>query len=121
MDNETTKTVDTQEVTRKENKVTLGFRCNPNLKLQLATTAQNYGFTLSEYVESILTEFDLFQKENEKLKSKVNFYENDFLKSIFKKHKNTHLKFKNSKGEHQEMDIKNIQDIYTILINIVKV
>jgi hypothetical protein len=104
-----------------EHKVTLGFRCNANLKLRLAIAAQDYGLTLSEYVESFISGLDSLRDENEKLKKHIAFYENDFLKSAYEKHKNNTVDFTDSKGFAKSVKIQSLQDVYSVLIQIVKV
>ena len=101
-------------------KVTLGFKCNPKLKLKLALEAQGMNLTLSEYVESIICNHDIALTANKELKKRLEHYENDFLKSHFQKHKNTTVTFKNSQGENCNQHIYTLQDVYTVIIQIVK-
>ncbi len=104
-----------------EYKVTLGFRCSANLKLRLAISAQDYGLSLSEYVESSILNFETIKDENENLKKRLSFYENEFLKTTFLKFKNTNVKFKDSKGIQKSHMVNTINDIYTIILQTVKV
>ena len=103
-----------------ESKVTLGFKCNPKLKLKLALEAQAMKLTLSEYVESVISNHDLITRKNIELQKRIEHYENDFLKSLFDKHKNTLIEYKNSNGESRKTEINSLQDIYTVFIQIVK-
>ena len=38
-----------------QRKITVGFKCDPSLKLKLSNMAQTLGLTLSEYSESVMT------------------------------------------------------------------
>ena len=106
-------------------KVTIGFKCNPKIKLKLAHEAGRYGLTLSEYVENILLDLDGASKADEtlinNLKEKLAFYENDILKHLFKKFNGELIEFKNEKGDDLKIRISKLTDIYTIIINSFKI
>jgi len=102
-------------------KVTVGFKCNPRLKLQLANEAKSRGLTLSEYVENLLLSLGdvdgLNQKEVERLKDQLAFYENSVLLSFYNKYKGQEIKFNNAEGDSIQVKVKEPKDIYTVLIN----
>ena len=109
-------------------KVTLGFKCTPQLKLLLAQKAANSGLTLSAYVESFLENSDksiieLTQRvqqltnENIVLSQKNSFYENDILKALEKSYKGKKVSYMNSNGETLNLVIQSLGDVYTVMVN----
>jgi hypothetical protein len=112
--------------------VTLGFKCEPELKLQLAQDAEKAGLTLSSYVKNLVIESDILikqefskverrlerlQAKTTELQNKIGIYENDILQNIFIKYKNATLTYKNRDGADVVLIITSIQDVYTYLIN----
>jgi hypothetical protein len=105
--------------------VTLGFKCEPELKLQLAQDAEKAGLTLSSYVKNLVIESDILLKDEfrraerrlDRLQQKILFYENDILQDIFMKYKDATLTYKNRDGVDAVLIITSIQDVYTYLIN----
>ena len=107
-----------EKLNTEKNKATLGFRCCPKLKLRLAQEAQKLNITLSDYVESIVSNYEPGVKNlAPELKAKIEFYENDILKDFFTANKGKTFDFKNAKGEPIKITINSLQDIYTVLIN----
>jgi len=106
-------------------KVTIGFKCNPKIKLQLANDAKIYGLTLSEYVENLLLTVENHGKpetsEIIKLKNEVAFYENDILKSFYYQYEGQEISFQTPDGEECKIKIIEPKDIYTIIINSFKI
>lgn len=120
------------------NKVTLGFKCDAGTKIQLAQEAQQIGMTLSEYVDTLIasrksktqtslsntselaTKIDFLQREIQNLRRKVGFYENDLLKKAFQTRQGQRLEYKNIHGEKVSKTINQIEDVYTILLDSVK-
>lgn len=103
-------------------KVTIGFKCHPSLKLELAENAEKIGLTLSEYIESLVTNYEKFAiKEKEGLIKKIQFYECDILKSLYELYKNKTVPYLNSKNETVNVTIKNVEDVFTIIINSFKI
>jgi antitoxin component of RelBE/YafQ-DinJ toxin-antitoxin module len=118
-----------------QNKVTLGFKCDAGTKIQLAQEAQKIGMTLSEYVDTVISsrhslqnqtprstselasKVEMQQKQIQQLETKVNFYENDLLKSAFRKYQGETVPFQNNKGQSVRLTVNSIEDIYTILVN----
>ena len=102
-------------------KVTIGFKCHPQIKLHLAAEAKKSGLTLSEFIEILIQELDsavnLEKEEVQKLQQQLAYYENEVLLEWFKHHENQNIKYTNSKGEIVSITIKQPRDIYTILIN----
>lgn len=120
------------------NKVTLGFKCDAGTKIQLAQEAQQIGMTLSEYVDTLIAsrksktppslsntselaaKIDFLQREIQNLRKKVGFYENDLLKKAFQTRQGQRLEYKNIHGEKVSKTINQIEDVYTILLDSVK-
>jgi hypothetical protein len=106
-------------------KVTVGFKCNPRLKLQLANEAKSRGLTLSEYVENLLLAQEGSNQINEevieKLKEQLGFYENQTLLRFYDQYKGQEIKFNDTDGVLLQVKIKEPKDIYTVLINSFKV
>lgn len=104
-----------------KNKVTLGFKCSPELKLKLADGASDRGLTLSNYTEMLLLDLDEIITEKvfelELVNNKINFYESNELKALFNKHKGKTVAFKNSNNEMVNQKINCIEDVYLVLVN----
>ena len=115
------------KLSTEKNKTTLGFKCSPKLKLELATEAQKLQITLSEYVESIVSNYkgascqvnQVNQLENQVnlLQQRLQFYENDILKGLFASNRGKTVDFKTAKGANMTVTINGLQDVYTLLIN----
>lgn len=104
-----------------EHLVTVGFRCKPEFKSKLATIAKSKGLTLSAYVESFLNiannMIDECNLTNAKLSEKLTFYENDTLYEFFNKYKGKNIPYTTPNGSKNDLEIKNIEDVYTIMVN----
>jgi len=115
------KAFDLDEFNKTNRKVTVGFKCNPMLKLQLANDAKERGLTLSEYVENLLLTLEenseLDHKQIDDLSDRLLFYENDKLLKLFRKYNGQEIEFKNADGDSMHVTIREPKDIYTILIN----
>ncbi len=114
------------------NKVTLGFKCNPKVKLHLIQESQSLGISLSEYVENlVLNSNDLKSQaieEREALHSEVNsltkrlaIYENDILKQMHQKYAGKEVEYQDNNGENKKLKIADLTHIYTIIINSFKI
>jgi macrodomain Ter protein organizer (MatP/YcbG family) len=53
-------------------KVTIGFKCNPKIKLKLAQDACKYGLTLSEYVENLILNLEEVKLPDVKINTEEN-------------------------------------------------
>ena len=112
--------------------VTLGFKIEPEIKLQLAEEAKINGLSLSAYVKKIVIskrdmvnkilkeknhEIEYLKKKNRRITSGIEFYENETLRKIFVENRNKTVSYENNTGEIVKKEILNIGDVYTILIN----
>lgn len=116
-------------------KVTLGFKCTPQLKLRLALEAEQLGLTLSSYVENLIENAEEFIEDSEQLvkaKTKqvetltnqikqqgmlIEFYESPILKKIFSDFKNQQVSYVDSNGNKINLTLNSIADVYTVLVN----
>jgi hypothetical protein len=69
--------LDLEAIRDSNKKVTLGFKCNPELKIRLAQEAQECKLTLSTYTESFIEDAQNLSAKIKQLQHKINFYEND--------------------------------------------
>ena len=112
------KALNLERLKNMQSKITLGFKCSPKLKLELAQRAQSLGISLSECVESIvLANNEVNVHEVQKMIDKIRFYENDILKEFFSSYKEQTIEFVNAKGQRMKITINSLQDVYTIIIN----
>ncbi|HEX7413062.1 MAG TPA: hypothetical protein VF411_03370 [Bacteroidia bacterium] len=114
------------------NKVTVGFKCHPEIKLTLSNEAKQLDITLSEYVETLILnkreenkavneiendEIVQHQKTINELKHRIAFYENNLLADLYNANKNETICYINSKNETVKIKINEITDVYTVLVN----
>ena len=126
----------TQHTNQNPNKVTVGFKCHPEVKTALLKEASQLDISLSEYTESIVLnrqkETKLkspinndallqHQKTIEQLKQQLAFYENNLLYDLYNAHKDEIVSYINSNGETVELKITELTDVYTILLNSFKI
>lgn len=111
--------IDFDAIENSQNKINIGIKADPRLKLQLALEAQKLELTLSEYTELILANRNE-NLGNETLIKKVAFYENEILQHLFDLHKGKRISYTDKNGSQHEQLINSIQDIYSIIINTVK-
>jgi hypothetical protein len=115
--------LDVEAIAQSKNKVTLGFKCEPQLKMDLAMEAERYGMSLSEYTEVIVgkrhnqTKPLNSNEETQSLKAKLSFYENDFLKKALVTYKGRIVDYKDSFGHDRRIQIDKIEDVFTVIIN----
>lgn len=123
------------EIANSPNKVTLGFKCSSQLKIEVAMEAQNYSMSLSEYVESIVEnrhtqnqvvtlpqstsgDNEVWQLNNQikELKSRLLFfYEEPMMKRAFQLYKGQIIPYTDKDGIPRKDAIINIEDVYKIL------
>ncbi len=69
--------IDYEAIENATSKITTGFRCDPELKLQLADEATELGISLSEHLENILCNRNAFAIEKAQLKGEVEKHKMD--------------------------------------------
>lgn len=111
-----------------KHKVTLGFTCSPQVKLELAQEAKQLDITLSEHVEHlVMNRQSLHLSAKEEIgkltallnehKGTIQFYENPFLHQLHIRYKGKTQEYTDSSGKKHRIEIKSIRDIYTVMIN----
>lgn len=110
-------------------KVTLGFKCTPQLKLRLALEAEQLGLTLSSYVGNLIEnaeeliliktkqEIKPFIRKIEYQSKQIEFYESPILKKMFSDVKNQQVSYVDSNGNKVNVTVNSIADVFTIMIN----
>lgn len=106
------------EITNSRNKVTLGFKCSPQLKIDLAMESQSFSMSLSEYVEAIVEnrnaqnqeiqvnhinngEAELWQLNaqiKELIRKLAFFYEEPMMKRAFQNHRGQIIPYTDKDG-----------------------
>lgn len=125
------------------NKVTIGFKCEPLTKIELAQEAHQSGLTLSEYVETIVSlrhsqgvenssqlkyaneNIQLLEKQVYSLhndldmhKTQLSFYEEDpIMLQLFERYAGHIFNYRTPQGILKTLRIEQVMDIFTILIN----
>lgn len=122
------KALDLDSIIGMNKKVTLGFRCAPEFKVELAKMAYSEGLTLSAYVENILLNYSAalstlqsvlneLKAENKALCDKVKFYESGKLKKMFEMYRGRKVLYNGTDGVKTEISVDRIEDVYTIMVN----
>lgn len=110
-------------------KVTLGFKCDPSIKIKLAQEASSLGLTLSSYTERLISSIVELRAENSHLKievqrltimngvlkSSLDFYEGGIIESLFMKYRDQEVKFVNHHGDSETIKIERARDVFTIM------
>lgn len=105
-----------------DKKVTLGFKCKPKLKIQLASKAEMGNMTLSEYVETLVVNQEKIhsemQKQVEELKANVSFYEdNTLLKNIFTRNYGKVVRIAGVDNKTIQIKINSVRDVFSAIVN----
>lgn len=123
------------EIVNSRNKVTLGFKCSPQLKISLAQEAQGFSMSLSEYVEAIVenrnaqnqiqqlnqvnnTEAEVWQlnAQIKELTRKLSFYyEEPMMKQAFQTYRGQIVPYTDRDGIPRRDAITTMEDVYKIL------
>lgn len=127
--------LDIDALNQAKNKVTLGFKCNAQLKLQLALEAEQKGVSLSQHIETIVTKRneiknaygdvsieELYTQEQvdiiaQELVDEIAFYEHPKLIKALEMYKGREMSYRNDQGQLVRITIRSIQDVFTIFIN----
>ncbi|WP_337043894.1 hypothetical protein [Emticicia sp. 17c] len=130
-----------EEIANSQNKVTLGFKSDPQLKIGLAMEAEGYSMSLSEYVETIVENRhvqkqsavsiqaanenpEIWQLNNQikELKLKLAFfYEEPMMKKAFQNCKGQIIPYTDKNAIPRRDSIINIEDVYRILFKTNKI
>ena len=112
------KALNLDAVSQSQNKVTTGFRCDPQVKIDLAEYAADYGLTLSHYIERIVTErlggddeINIIRKRNSELEARLTLYETDILKKMLKDQKGNSFAIRDGEGKKTVLKINDLPDV----------
>ena len=115
-------------------KITVGFKCEPELKYDLSIEATSTGVTLSEYVENICAnrmqmthsednesaELKILRMANERAQNRLDKYELELLGPLYKKHQGQLLDMKSPDGSNVKKQVNSPMDILEIILTSVK-
>ncbi|MCF8324591.1 MAG: hypothetical protein K9I84_06500 [Leadbetterella sp.] len=108
-------------------KVTLGFKCEAQLKMDLAIEADRYSMSLSEYVEVLVARRHENHSENEnrgeieRLKKRLGIYENEKLYKIFEKFKGKAIPYVDNNSVERQIIVSDLPDAFFAVISSVKI
>jgi hypothetical protein len=108
-------------------KVTLGFKCEAQLKIDLAVEADRYSMSLSEYVEVLVARRHENNSENEnrgeieRLKKRLGIYENEKLYKIFDKFKGKQIPYMDNNSVERQITVSDLPDAFFAVISSVKI
>lgn len=108
-------------------KVTLGFKCEAQLKMDLAIEADRYSMSLSEYVEVLVARRHENHSENEnrgeieRLKKRLCIYENEKLYKIFEKFKGKAIPYMDNNSVERQIIVSDLPDAFFAVISSVKI
>lgn len=113
------KALNLDAVSQSQNKVTTGFRCDPQIKINLAEYAEDCGLTLSHYIEGIVTEsvlgsdeeINIIRKRNSELEARLTLYETDILKKMLKDQKGNSFTIRDGEGKETVLKINDLPDV----------
>ncbi|HBL75114.1 MAG: hypothetical protein A2W90_15230 [Bacteroidetes bacterium GWF2_42_66] len=95
---------------------------NPDSTISLkAATIERQKDELSGKLQTIENENNDLSSENALLKERIKHYENDILTKLFLKHKGKKLKFRNPVGKLVNIEVNDIKDAYTAVINSIEI
>jgi len=106
--------------------VTLGFRCEPELKASLSEAAVSMNLTLSQFVkelvsdaeeiyQQLLSKISNLEAANYNLTSKLDKYVSPELKNLFHQCKGQRVKLTDSNGVSKDIQINTIFDLQEVI------
>jgi hypothetical protein len=119
--------LDVEALNQAINKVTLGFKCNPQVKLRLALEAEEEGVSLSSYIEGIILkrEAELYSQEEVdqmlgEMDDELNFYEHIKIQKAFKLYEGKTLEYVDDHGKTQSILIRSFRNMFMFFIHQIK-
>jgi hypothetical protein len=114
-------------------KITIGFKCDPNMKNELLREASEYGISLSEYVENICanrwttrdddkvdtSDAEILAEQVEELSTALQEYQN-LLQPLFERHRGETHNMKLPDGRVVQIEITHPIDVLEIVLASVK-
>lgn len=116
------KALNLEKLRYSDKRVTLGFKCSPKLKLDLAEIAELRNISLSEYVEWIVVNLPkrniALRKEVDELSNRLAFFEdNPTLLNILNREFGKEHALKTADNEILKIKINNVRDVFEIMVN----
>ncbi len=117
-------------------KVTVGFKCHPELNHRLLDKAQTAGVSLSEYVETLCENAELqIANNHEKLdpqvgsleeelldvKTELYYYETEMLGPLFERYQDDKLEIKLSNGDVSYLHINSPKDVLKAMLHALEI
>ena len=111
-----------------DKKLTVGFRCHPDLKRKLVQKAGEAGITLSEYLELRLNrednlpnkadpkKFEAINEQLSRLQKKITMYENATLIKYYEKMKDMSFDFQDSNGNDKSIRVTSPKDVFELML-----
>lgn len=116
--------LDIEALNNAKNKVTLGFKCDAQVKLELALEAEEKGVSLSQFIETLVLqrkEEKYTQEELDRITNELNdeivFYEHPKLYQALKLYHGRIITYTNEMGQQVTITVNDIRDVFTIFIN----
>lgn len=106
--------------------ITLGFRCEPELKASLSEAADSMNMSLSHFVNELVSDAEVIYQQlskkisnleavNSNLTSKLDKYESPELKNLFQQCKGQRAELTDLNGEIIVLQINSILDLHKII------
>jgi hypothetical protein len=105
-----------------DKRVTLGFKCSPQLKIELAEKAGMKNISLSEYVEGIVVNLPIrnnnLRKKVEELNHRLEYFEkNPVLINLLEKVYGQEHTIKTKDNKDYKIIINDINDVFDVMVN----
>jgi hypothetical protein len=105
-----------------DKRVTLGFKCDPQVKIELAEKATVNNISLSEYVEEIVVNLpiknaNLREKVGE-LSERLSYYEdNPILARLLEREAGKEYEIQSSDNKTLKIMITEVKDVFDVMVN----
>jgi hypothetical protein len=105
-----------------DKRVTLGFKCSPQLKIELAEKAGMKNISLSEYVEGIVVNLPIrnnnLRKKVEELHNRLEYFEkNPALINLLEQEYGQEHIIKTKDNKEHKIIINDINDVFDVMVN----
>lgn len=111
-------------------KVTVGFKCNPELKQELVFESVQSGLTLSEFVESLCAnrnsqtmggrtdheELENLRAQISQQQDLVQLYEAELLGPLFRKYQGKTMEIRDTDGDVEKVVIQSPADLLEVIL-----
>ncbi len=119
------KALNIEKIQHSDKRVTLGFKCSPKTKIELAEKAAVNDISLSEYVERLVVNLPIknmnLRKKVNDLENRLSFYENNsIILDILKREFGKQYDIQTSDDKIIKVKIAEAKDVFTIIVNCFK-